>query len=123
MNRAVQLVSSELNIDVKEFTVAGIRYENMFAHHWFIGTDDQVDPEILRRRIDETLMELNDDYKVERISALKNVIVDVVPSHFFYDFLQEKGKAGNSFKFPRVLKSNMLAEWENFLRSHSKQDI
>lgn len=120
MNRAIELVSSELNIEVKEFTVAGISYDSMFAHHWFIGTDGPVDVELFRKRLDETLMELNDDYKVERISALKNVIVDVVPSHFFYDFLEGKGKVGNSFKFPRVLKSNVLVEWESFLKLNYK---
>ena len=73
MNRAIEIVSAELNIDIKEFTVAGISYQSMFAHHWYIGTDDVVDAKVLRKRIDEVLMDLNDDYKVERIAALKEV--------------------------------------------------
>jgi hypothetical protein len=116
MNRAIEIVSDELNIDIKEFTVAGINYENMFAHHWYIGTDDLVDPEILRKRIDEVLMELNDDYKVERIAALKNVIVDVLPASVFYDYMQSIGKVGASFKFPRVLKNDKLNDWQNYLK-------
>ena len=116
MNRAIELVSAELNIDIKEFTVAGINYDTMFAHHWFIGTDDAVDAKLLRTRIDETLKELNDDYKVERISALKNVIVDVLPSAVFYDYMKIKGKEGASFKFPRVLKKNQLLDWESYLK-------
>ncbi len=116
MNRAIEIVSDELNIDIKEFTVAGINYENMFAHHWYIGTDDLVDSEILRKRIDEVLMELNDDYKVERIAALKNVIVDVLPASVFYDYMQSIGKVGASFKFPRVLKNDKLKDWQNYLK-------
>ncbi len=116
MNRAIEIVSDELNIDIKEFTVAGINYENMFAHHWYIGTDDVVDSEILRKRIDEVLMELNDDYKVERIAALKNVIVDVLPASVFYDYMQSIGKVGASFKFPRVLKNDKLKDWQNYLK-------
>lgn len=116
MNKAIELVAQELNIEIKEFTVAGIRYESMFAHHWYIGTDDKVDPAILKRRIDELLKELNDDYKVERIAALKDVIIDVLPSQLFYDFLQSKGKVGGSFKFPRVLKKEAFNEWESFLK-------
>jgi hypothetical protein len=116
MNRAIEIVSDELNIDIKEFTVAGINYENMFAHHWYIGTDDVVDSEILRKRIDEVLMELNDDYKVERIAALKNVLIDVLPASVFYDYMQSIGKVGASFKFPRVLKNDKLKAWENYLK-------
>lgn len=116
MNRAIELVSSELNIDIKEFSVAGINYETMFAHHWFIGTDDKVDAKILRNRLDETLKELNDDYKVERISALKDVIVDVLPSSTFYDYMKIKGRVGSSYKFPRVLKKNQLLDWESYLK-------
>ena len=118
-----QLVSADLNIDIKEFTVAGISYESMFAHHWFIGTDDQVDAEDLRKRIDEKLKELNDDYKVERIAALKNILVDVLPSQLFYDFMQLKGKVGNSFKFPRVLKNEAWEEWENFVKENHKTSV
>ena len=120
MNRAIELVSAELNIDINEFAFAGINYNTMFAHHWFIGTDDAVDPKVLRKRIDETLMELNDDYKVERISALKDVIVDIFPSHVFYDYMKIKGKVGSSHKFPRVLKKNQLLEWESYLKMKNK---
>ncbi len=117
MNRAIELVSTELNIDIKEFTVAGINYDTMFAHHWYIGTDNVVDAVVLRKRIDEVLMQLNDDYKVERIAALKEVIVEVFPTKIFYDFMELKGKVGASFKFPRVLKNSQLVEWKNYLNS------
>ncbi|MFL5762421.1 MAG: GH3 auxin-responsive promoter family protein [Bacteroidia bacterium] len=116
MNKAIELVSEELKIDIKEFTVAGISYDTMFAHHWFIGTDGKVDAKLLRTRLDETLKELNDDYKVERISALKDVIVDVYPVQVFYDYMRTKGKVGSQFKFPRVLKKNQLIEWESYLK-------
>ena len=117
MNKAIEIVSQELNINIKEFTVAGINYDTLFAHHWYIGTDDPVDKAVLRKRIDEVLKELNDDYRVERIAALKEVIVDVLPSHVFYDYMHSIGKIGAAFKFPRVLKSKKLSDWENFLRN------
>lgn len=115
MNKAIDLVSLELNITIKEFTVAGIPYDTMFAHHWYIGTDDPVDTQLLKKRIDETLKELNDDYRVERIAALKDIIVEVVPSHIFYDYMDSIGKIGAAFKFPRVLKGQKLADWEAYL--------
>jgi hypothetical protein len=34
MNRAIEMVSTELKINIREFTVAGIPYKTLFAHHW-----------------------------------------------------------------------------------------
>ena len=115
MNKAIELVSNELNITITEFTVAGIPHGSLFAHHWFIGTDDVVDKDVLRDRIDFYLKELNDDYAVERIAALKEVIVDVLPVKVFYDWMQSKGKVGGQNKFPRVLKKTQLEEWSTFI--------
>jgi hypothetical protein len=53
---------------------------------------------------------------VERITALKDVLVDVYPSLLFYDYMKTKGKVGSSFKFPRVLKKNQLVDWESYLK-------
>jgi hypothetical protein len=119
MNRAIQIVAEEMKIEVKEFTVAGISYDSLFAHHWYIGTDDPADANVFKKRLDEVLKELNDDYKVERISALRDVIVEMLPSQVFYDFLQHKGKMGNSFKFPRVLKNTILEDWKAFLKNRN----
>jgi hypothetical protein len=120
MNRAIELVSLELNINIKEFTVAGINYDTLFAHHWYIGTDDPVDPVVLRKRIDEVLKGLNDDYRVERSAALKEVVIEVMPSHVFYDYMHSIGKIGAAFKFPRVLKGKKLADWETYLKETKK---
>ena len=116
MNCAIKLVSEELNISVGEFTVAGVPYGNFFAHHWFIATDDKVNTENLKIRIDEKLKELNDDYEVERKHALKEVFVDVLSEKTFMNFMKAKGKVGGQHKFPRVLKGKMLEDWQKFLQ-------
>jgi len=115
MNNAIELASDELNICVKEFTVAGIPDGNLFSHHWFVGTDDPVDAEELRLRIDHHLAELNDDYAVERKHALKNVFIDVISSETFYDWMRSQGKEGGQSKFPRVLKKEKLTNWLDFV--------
>ena len=117
MNKAIKLVSQELNIDIKEFTVAGIPYNSMFAHKWFIGTDAKVEASKIKVLLDEKLKELNDDYRVERIAALQEVFVEVLPCETFYEWMKLKGKQGGQHKFPRVLKSAQLADWEAFLKS------
>ena len=115
MNKAIEMVSTELNISIPEFTVAGIPFGTFFAHHWYLATNDKVDTDDLRTRIDNKLKELNDDYEVERRHALKEVMVTVLPEQTFLDFMKAKGKIGGQHKFPRVLKGSMLHDWQVFL--------
>lgn len=119
MNKAIELVANDFNINIPEFTVAGIPYDSLFAHHWFIGTDDKVDPKALKEKIDLHLKELNDDYAVERSAALKEVLVDVLPIKTFYSWMESKGKVGGQNKFPRVMKNAQLDDWKTFLQNHT----
>ena len=118
MNKAVEMVSEELNISIPEFTVAGVPHGLFFAHHWYVATDDAVDKEVLRLRIDEKLKELNDDYEVERKHSLKDVLLTVLSGNTFMEFMRSKGKVGGQHKFPRVLKGKMLEDWQKFLKSN-----
>jgi len=115
MNRAIEMTSNELNIEIREFTVAGIRHDNMFAHKWFLGTDDPLDPNVALEKIDKNLKLLNDDYRVERIAAIREVIVEVLPSRVFYDWMRDQGKEGAQNKFPRVIKSRQIDNWEAYI--------
>jgi hypothetical protein len=118
MNKAIELVSASLNVEIPEFTVAGVPSEGSFAHRWFLGTDHPIDSLQTATLIDEKLKELNDDYAVERISALKEVQVEVIPVQQFYDFMKTKGRLGGQNKFPRVIKNAQLAEWKAFLQNN-----
>ena len=117
MNKTIELVSEEFNISIPEYTVAGLSHGTFFAHHWYIATNDKVDAEKIRKRIDENLRTLNDDYATERDSALKEVFLDVLPEEKFMKFMELKGKIGSQHKFPRVMKGKMLDEWQRFLKT------
>lgn len=119
MNRAIELLEEDLNIEVKEFTVMGIRHGSLFAHKWYLGVDEDVDSSLAKIKIDEYLKNLNDDYRVERLEAIKDVYVKVLPSGVFYDYMHEKGKDGSANKFPRVLKNSRIDEWESFLEKNN----
>ena len=99
MNKAIELVSNELDVRIKEFTVLGVPHKNLFAHHWFIGTDDVVDTKRLEKSLDHFLKELNDDYKVERKHALKKIKVEILPSVLFYEWMKIQGKEGGQISF------------------------
>jgi hypothetical protein len=117
------MVSEELDVKINEFTVSGIGYQNLFAHKWYVGTDVPVNGEQLRILIDEKLKILNDDYRVERTSALKEIFVEVVPLQYFYEYLESKGKLGAQNKFPRVIKQQQMEEWENFIGKRKAEAI
>src|SRR4029453_18151751 len=99
MNKAVEMVSNEMNISIPEFTVVGFPYENLFAHKWYLACNDKVDPDLLIKRIDEKICTINDDYAVERTSALKQVFVEVLPEEKFYSLWLKKENWGASISF------------------------
>lgn len=117
MNKAIQLVSEELNICIPEYTVVGMPYGNFFAHKWYVACNDKVDKELLCKKIDQNLRELNDDYATERDSALKEVFLEKLPEEKFMKFMELKGKLGSQHKFPRVMKGKMLEDWNRFLQT------
>jgi len=120
MNKAIEMVADELNIVIPEFTVAGVPHETLFAHKWYIGTDGSADPVMLRSLIDEKLKMLNDDYRVERSSALKDIIIETIPLSFFYSWMEKNGKVGSQNKFPRVMKKQQFDLWEEYVKKEKQ---
>jgi hypothetical protein len=118
MNRAVELVTEELNLNIREFTVIGLPHGSLFMHHWFVGTDDLIDKALLLQKIDDSLKQLNDDYVVERKHALKEVKLTMLSPSVFYDWLRSKGKEGGQNKFPRVLKGEKAEQWLDYLKEN-----
>ncbi len=117
MNSAIEKLSSDFNIEIPEFTVSGVKHENLFGHNWYLGIngDHQLENETAKKVIDDCLMQINDDYKVERAAALKNIKVKIINSSKFIDWLKLKGKEGGQNKFPRVLNEQQLKDWEEFI--------
>lgn len=119
INKTIEVVAKEMNITIREFSVGGFAYQNLFAHRWFIGCDDpNVDAGKVKEIIDATLCELNDDYAVERTSALKEIFVEILPEEAFFNYLRAIGKDGAMNKFPRVMKGDKLKDWEKWLETN-----
>ena len=117
MNKAIHLVSEEFNLSIPEYGVRGENVDSLFGHHWYVACDQSVDGIALAKAIDEKLITLNDDYAIERKSALKRIRVTVLKENVFMDFMQAKGKIGGQHKFPRVLKGDILKDWEIFIQN------
>jgi hypothetical protein len=119
LSRAIELLQNELDVEINEFTVLAEPWGNLFGHRWYISTDSHVDTIKAAKILDDTLSLLNDDYRVERLEAIKNVAVEVLPTDVFYKFMESKGKLGSANKFPRVLKGDRISEWKEFISNFS----
>ena len=118
MNCALEKISHKLNAEINEFTVMGVPYQGLFAHQWYVGYDGpSIDEHDFKALLDDYLGELNDDYRVERQHALKEVFVTLLPNDVFIEFLKTKGKVGAQHKFPRVMKGTVAEEWLAFVES------
>jgi hypothetical protein len=121
LNYAVEMLSKKLNVTIREFTVSGIKHEGgMFAHKWYLGCDSSLDAEIAAQLLDENLKILNDDYRTERLHAIRAVTAEVMEPAVFYQWLKLQGKEGGQSKFPRVLKNAKLDSWVEFLNNRKK---
>lgn len=118
MNKAIEKATQELKICIMEYAVAGIPEGKLFAHKWYIGCDDSVNVNLLKEKIDHHLSILNDDYKTERLEAIKELYINILPTSVFYGWLKKQGKEGGQNKFPRVLKKDKLEDWENYLKQN-----
>lgn len=118
MNRAIKMLQDEMNIKINEFTVCGTRQGSLFGHKWYLGTEWQGEPAILAGKIDEYLKILNDDYRVERLEAIREIQLEIVPLQAFYEWMKARGKEGGAHKFPRVLKNRQLDSWEEYLKNY-----
>jgi hypothetical protein len=121
MNYGILSAAKDFKIDIPEFCVAGEIDDKVFKHKWFIGTDDNVDADLFKQKLDEYIKSVNDDYKVERRSALKEMELQIIPVSIFYDWMRSIGKEGGQNKFPRVLKKEQLADWEAYIAKEIKQ--
>jgi hypothetical protein len=87
----------------------------MFAHKWYLGCDSPLDADAAARILDENLKILNDDYRTERLHAIREVTAEVMEPAVFYEWMKLHGKEGGQHKFPRVLKNAKLTSWIDFL--------
>ena len=120
MNDALNKVCDDLQIVINEFTVKGLNIEGGFGHHWYIGVDEEVEVELLKAKLDESLKEINDDYRVERMFALKYLNVTLLPNEVFIKWMKKRGKVGAQNKFPRVMNDQLYKDWIEFVKMSSE---
>lgn len=123
MNDALEKTSSELGVNLIEYTVSGIPHKDgFFAHQWYIGYDGgSLSADLVKTTLDNNIKILNDDYRVERTSALRDIFVELVPNHLFIEWIKQYAKLGAQSKFPRVLNEQKLESWKKFVKAHTSE--
>ncbi|GHV35087.1 hypothetical protein FACS1894178_3910 [Bacteroidia bacterium] len=118
LNCAIARISKKRDIEIPEYCVVGETSGNMFAHRWYIACNENLSPQEIAMELDTYLGEINDDYRTERLEAIRNVFVEILPVNVFYEYMREQGKEGAQNKFPRVLRGDAAEKWIAYVKEH-----
>ncbi|TDN81583.1 GH3 auxin-responsive promoter [Salegentibacter sp. 24] len=119
MNAAVQELEEKFDIKIPEFTLAAVRIDGEFHHHWYLGTEGDTSEEKLTQALDESLKNANKNYKVARSKALKGVKVTKVHPDMFPEWNAANKKKGGQVKMEKVMDEEKFAKWEKFIKEQN----
>jgi hypothetical protein len=106
-DQAIAKTCSQLNCDVKDYTVAPIFMKNKEkgSHEWMIEFKKAPeDVSLFAKILDETLQSVNSDYEAKRYKnmTLNPLKINVARENLFYDWLAANDKLGGQHKIPRL---------------------
>ncbi len=106
-DQAIAKTCSQLNCEVKDYTVAPIfmKGKEKGAHEWMIEFKKQPeDIKLFQKVLDEMLQTVNSDYEAKRYNnmTLNQLRINVAREDLFYDWLKENDKLGGQHKIPRL---------------------
>lgn len=117
METALREIEAKFNAKIPEFTLAAVKIDGEFHHHWYLGTEKKLDPSEVAMTLDEILKKANNNYKVARSKALKGVRVTPVSPSVFHEWNASQKKKGGQVKMEKVMEEDKFAEWEQFVKS------
>ena len=125
-DKAIAKTCSELQCDVKDYTVAPIfmKGKEKGSHEWMIEFKKYPDNvENFQKLLDENLQSINSDYEAKRYKnmTLNQLKVNVARENLFYDWLKENNKLGGQHKIPRLSNErDYLEQLKNMMFEVSK---
>ncbi|UAB81096.1 GH3 auxin-responsive promoter family protein [Marixanthomonas sp. SCSIO 43207] len=117
MEAALRTLEEKFDIELPEFTIAAVKIDNEFYHHWYLGTTSNVDEDTLALALDEALQEANKNYKVARGKALKGVKVTRIDPNVFHEWNAKNKKKGGQVKMEKVMDEEKFSDWQDFVKS------
>ena len=119
LDDALQDLEQTFDIEIPEYTLCAKKYKDGFYHTWYLGTNADLDPKKVAKKLDESLKDANKNYKVARSKALEGVKVFLVKPDVFYDWNDRNKKKGGQVKMERVMDEEKFAQWEDFVEKQS----
>lgn len=119
MEVALREMEEKFDIKIPEFTLAAVKIDGEFHHHWYLGTETNVNSEEIAKALDEALKDANNNYSVARSKALKGVKVSVVDPSVFHEWSAKNKKKGGQVKMEKVMGEEKFAEWEAFVKEEN----
>ncbi len=116
MEVALREMEEKFDIEIPEFTLAAVKIDDAFHHHWYLGTETEINNEELAKALDEALKDANKNYAVARSKALKGVKVSVVDPTVFHEWSGKNKKKGGQVKMEKVMDEEKFADWEAFVK-------
>lgn len=116
MEAALRELEEKFDIKIPEFTLAAVKIDNEFYHHWYLGTETEIDDENIAKALDESLKEANKNYAVARSKALKGVNVTTINPEIFYEWNAKNKKKGGQVKMEKVMEEEKFSTWETFVK-------
>ncbi len=117
MNDAMRQLENTFGLRIPEFTVAAVRPEQDYIHHWYLGAEGQASENKLAKALDEALKDTNKAYAMARTKALKEVKVTLTSPEAFYAWVEQNKAKGGQVKVPRVMKAGEFEEWQAFAKN------
>ncbi len=117
MEVALREMEEKFDIKIPEFTLAAVKIDGEFYHHWYLGTETKINSEEIANALDESLKEANKNYEVARSKALKGVKVTTINPEIFYEWNAKNKKKGGQVKMEKVMNEEKFSEWEAFVKT------
>ncbi|MGO3184098.1 MAG: GH3 family domain-containing protein [Aequorivita sp.] len=117
MEVALREMEEKFDIKIPEFTLAAVKVDGEFYHHWYLGSETKIDSEKIADALDKALKEANNNYSVARSKALKGVKVTTIDPAIFHEWNAKNKKKGGQVKMEKVMDEEKFAEWEEFVSS------
>lgn len=121
METALREMEEEFDIKIPEFTLAAVKVDGEFYHHWYLGTEGNVDADKIASALDQALKNANKNYDVARSKALKGVVVNTVDPSIFHEWSAKQKKKGGQVKMEKVMGEERFNEWKEFVNSQKNQ--
>lgn len=117
METALCEMEEEFDIKIPEFTLAAVKIDGEFFHHWYIGTDTEINSVEIAEALDKALKDANNNYAVARSKALKGVKVTTIDPAIFLEWNAKQKKKGGQVKMEKVMGEERFKEWEDFVET------